>query len=72
MVSNDAMELFIAVEQLTRGQRIRLKRIANRWRQRDLSVFAGVGVDEISRMELDRRVRPNAVKAVLEVLGIDE
>ena len=72
MGSNYSMELLISEETLTQGQCIRLRRIAKRWRQCDLAVFAGVGADEISRMELDRRVRPNALKAVLELLGLGE
>ena len=72
MGDNDPMELLISEPTLTQGQCVRLRRIAKRWRQCDLAVFAGVGADEVSRMELDRRVRPNAVKAILEVLGLHE
>jgi transcriptional regulator with XRE-family HTH domain len=65
------MELLTFTEALTLGQRVRLLRIARRWRQVDLAAIAGVEQFELSRLELDRRVRPNVLKAVSEVLGLD-
>jgi DNA-binding Xre family transcriptional regulator len=65
------MELLILDTELTRGQRIRLMRIARRWRQVDLAAIAGVEQHEVSRIELDRHIRPNAVRAICEVLGLE-
>ena len=66
------MEILVFSGPFTQGQRIRLSRIARRWRQVDLAAIAGVEQFEISSMELDRRVRPNAVKAVLVALDLEE
>ncbi len=65
------MEFLLLDTELTLGQRIRIMRIARRWRQVDLAAFAGVEQHEVSRLELDRRLRPNAVKAICQALGLD-
>ena len=65
------VELLFLDDTITRGQRVRLMRIARRWRQVDLAAIAGVEQHEISRLELDRRIRPNAVKAIFQALDLD-
>ena len=65
------MELFVLDTDLTLGQRVRIMRIARRWRQVDLAAIAGVEQHEVSQLELDRRLRPNAVKAICQALDLD-
>jgi transcriptional regulator with XRE-family HTH domain len=65
------MGLLFLDTDLTLGQRVRLSRIAKRWRQVDLAAIAGVEQHEVSQIELDRRLRPNAVKAICSALALD-
>jgi len=65
------VDLVIDSTNLTQGQTVRILRITQGWTQADLAAFAGVGVGDVSHLELDRRVRPNAVSAILEALGME-
>ena len=55
---------------LTLGSKVRLSRIARRWRQTDLAHEALVTQEEVSAMERGRYVCPLAEKRILERLGL--
>ncbi len=61
----------LVLDNLTLGQRVRVVRVAKRWRQADLAAVAGVEQHEVSRLELDRRVRPNAIREILAALKLE-
>ena len=56
---------------LTLGQRVRLHRVALRWRQVDLADEAGVPPHCVSAVERDLPTYPAAKQRILEALGLE-
>jgi len=55
----------------TLGQKVRMLRVARRWRQIDLATMAGVQPSAVSALERDCRMYPGDKLRILESLGLD-
>jgi transcriptional regulator with XRE-family HTH domain len=64
-------DVFVSPVPLTLGQRIRMARIALRWRQEDLADAALVPQHIVSMLERDLPVYPEAKRRLLAYLGMD-
>ena len=65
-------EVFLFDRQLTLGQKVRITRIARRWRQEDLADEALVSQANVSALERDLLVYPEAKRRILATLGLSD
>lgn len=56
---------------LTLGQRVRISRVARRWRQEDLADEACVTQAQVSALERDLPLYPEAKRRILVSLGLE-
>ena len=65
-----AIDVFI-LEGVTEGQRIRFHRLAKGWRNMDLAVAAHLTQQDVTNVELDRRVPPWKRNRIYAALGME-
>ena len=56
---------------LTLGEKVRLLRIAHRWRQSDLAFHAEVTPRAVSNLERDAEYHPEVIARIAEALGVE-
>ncbi|MBI4282472.1 MAG: helix-turn-helix domain-containing protein [Chloroflexi bacterium] len=66
------MDILALDKDLSLGLRVRLARIARRWRQVDLAAAAGVSQRSVSALELDHRLYPGEKVSILAALGLED
>ena len=58
--------------ELKLGEKVKVNRVAQGWRQQDLARQAKVAQTDVSRLERGQKVRPGAEKRILLALGLLE